>query len=106
MGNQIVVRIWNPADNLFEKEPSIILTNVVILDIVVEFSPLCKFHNNKNVVACVENLVELYDVVVIYEFQDSYLSFDLLCDNFYLGNHMFTLHLALVYDFDCNADSS
>ena len=43
---------------------------------------------------------------MVDEFEDSNLPFDLTLPRPYLGDHMFALHLPLVYYLDCHPDSS
>ena len=54
MRDKVSVRISNSADNLLEKEAGILLGDVVILYVVVEFSTLGKFHDNKDVVGGIQ----------------------------------------------------
>ena len=77
MRDKVSVRISNSADNLLEKEAGILLGDVVILYVVIEFSALGKFHDNKDVVGGIQYFIELDDVLVVDEFEYFDLSFDL-----------------------------
>ena len=68
MSNEVVVSIVDSTHDLFEKEPCVIFTDLIELDIVVQFASLCQLHDNKNIVAGVQNLVKFDNVVVVDEF--------------------------------------
>lgn len=98
MGNEVVVGVWDSADDLFEKETGVFFTDFVILNVVVELSAFCEFHDDENVVAGVEDFIELNDVVVVNEFEDADLSFDLGCpmSTFEIMCLLFILRLLMI----------
>ena len=51
MCDEVEVGIGDPADDLLEEKPGIILTDVIILNVVVQLSTLGEFHNDEDVVA-------------------------------------------------------
>lgn len=50
MGDEVGVGIGDSADDLFEEEAGLILANIIVLDIIVEFATFCVFHDDKDVV--------------------------------------------------------
>lgn len=77
MSDEIVMGVVNSADDLFEEEPCIFFADLIELDIVVQFASFSQFHDDKYVIAGVEDFVKFDDVVVVDELEDSYLPFDL-----------------------------
>lgn len=97
MCDEVEVGIGDPADDLLEEKSGIVLTNIVILNVVVQLSTLGEFHNDEDVVAGVQNFVKFDYVVMVDEFEDPNFPFDLDGGDKYLRNHVFALHLAFVY---------
>lgn len=77
MSDEVVVGIVDSADDLLEEEAGVFLADLIELDIVVQLAPLSQLHDHEDVVAGVEDLVELDDVVVVDELEDPYFPFDL-----------------------------
>ena len=69
--------ITDSSYDLFEEESRIFLTYLIILDVIIELSSLSQFHDHEDIIAGVKNFIELYNIVMIYELKDTYLSFDL-----------------------------
>lgn len=80
VSDKIGVGVGDTVDDLFEEETGIFLVDIVVLDVVVEFSPLCEFHDDEDVVGGVEHFVEFDDVVVVDELKDPNLPLDLSLD--------------------------
>jgi len=77
MCDEVGVGVGNSADDLFEEEPGVLLRDIIILYIVVEFAALGELHNHEDVVGRVQHLVQLDDILVVDEFQDLDLPFHL-----------------------------
>lgn len=77
MGDEVGMSVGYSVDNLFEEEPRVLLGDVVILYIVIEFAALCEFHDDEDIVGGVEYFVQFDDVLVVDEFEYFDLSFDL-----------------------------
>jgi len=77
MSYEVVVGVVDSADDLLEEEPCIFLADLIELDVVVQFASLGQLHDDEYVVAGVQDLVKLDDIVVVDELEDSYFPFDL-----------------------------
>jgi len=77
MRDEVAVGVTNTTNYLFEKKPSFILRDVIILNVIVKFSTLCKFHDDEDVIGCIKDFIEFDDVLVVDEFEYFDLSFDL-----------------------------
>lgn len=100
MCNQIVMCVGYSTDNLFKKEPSILFGNIVVLDIVIELTSFCKFHNDEDVVGRIQHFVQFDNVLMIDKFQYFDLSLHLRSPLSYFRYHVFVFHFTLVYDFN------
>lgn len=77
MGDEVEMRVAHPADDLPEEEARLLLADVVILDVVVQFSSVGQFHDHEDVVGGVEHLVQLDDILMRDELEDLDLALDL-----------------------------
>lgn len=50
MCDEVGMCICDSADDLFKEEASLILTDIIVLDVIVEFSAFSVFHYDKDVV--------------------------------------------------------
>ena len=98
--------IRHTTDNLLKEKSSIFLANIIGLNVVIQLPSFCQLHYYKDIVAGVQNFVQLYDVVMVYELKDSNLPFDLKSRSIYLRNHMFAFHFTLVNYLDSHTDPS
>ena len=71
------MNILKSIDNLFEIKPSLILSNLLTLYILIEFPIISQFHNDKNVISGIKNFVQLNNIGMIDKLENSDLSFDL-----------------------------
>lgn len=69
MRNQIKMSEFNSVYNLPEKIFHLFLTQVMLLDILIQLPSLCDFHDDKDVIGGIEHLIELYDIGMIDKFQ-------------------------------------
>jgi hypothetical protein len=76
MGDQVEMRILYPFDDLAEKEFNVFLSELVLVDKLIQFTSLGYLHNNKYVSGGVEYLVQFDDVRMTDKFKD----FDFACD--------------------------
>lgn len=51
--DEVVVSISDSADNLFEEKPGVIFMDIVVLNIVIEFTPFGEFHDDEDIVGCI-----------------------------------------------------
>lgn len=77
MRDEVVVGIVDSTDDLLEEEACVIFADLIELDIVVQLAALSQLHDDEDIVAGVEDLVKLNNVVVVDELQDPDLPFDL-----------------------------
>ena len=70
MRDEVEVRIPDPADDLLEEGLRLILSDVVILDVVVQFPAVCELHDDEDVVGGVQHLVQLDDVLMTDKLED------------------------------------
>jgi hypothetical protein len=75
--DEVVVGVVDSADDLLEEEACVLLADLIELNIVVQLAALSQLHDDEDVVAGVEDLVKLNNVVVVDELQDPDLPFDL-----------------------------
>ena len=73
----ILMDILNSINDLLEVEASSGFINWIVLNIFVEFSLGGEFHDHENVICGIKHLVQLDDVGVVDELQDSYFPFHL-----------------------------
>ena len=77
MGDMILMDVLDSVDDLLKVEAGLFLVNGGILDVFVEFSLGGEFHDHENVICGIKHLVQLDDVGVVDELQDSYFPFHL-----------------------------
>ena len=53
MGDEVVMSVGHSTDNLLKEEPGVVFVDVIVLNVVVEFTALGEFHDDKNIVGCV-----------------------------------------------------
>lgn len=66
-----------PLNDLFEELFDFLFSEIIVLYIVVKFTPLCHFHNDENISSCVEYFIKLDNVGMINEFKYLNLALDL-----------------------------
>lgn len=69
MCDEVEVRIPHPADDLLEESLGLLLSDVVILYVIVQFPSVCKLHNDEDVVGGVQHLVQLDNVLMTDKLQ-------------------------------------
>lgn len=77
MRDEVEVRIPHSADDLLEECLGLLLGDVVVLDVVVEFPSVCELHDDEDVVGGVQHLVQLDDVLMTDKLKDLDLSLHL-----------------------------
>ena len=102
MCNQIVMGVGYPTDNLLKEEPLILLGNVVVLDVVIEFAALREFHNHEDIVGSIKHFVQFDNVLMVDKFEYLDLPLHLSSPLGYFRYHVFVFHLTLVNDLDCH----
>ena len=51
--DKVVVSISHSADNLFEEKSGVIFMDIVVLNIVIEFTPFGELHDDEDIVGCI-----------------------------------------------------
>jgi len=77
MRNKICMSMSNPINYLSKEELSFFFLNVMRLNVVVELSSFCQFHDDKDVVGGVQHFIEFDNIGMVNKFQYFDLSFDL-----------------------------
>jgi len=71
------MRVPDATDDLPEEKSGLLLADIVILYVIVQFAAVCQFHDDEDVVGGIEYLVEFDDILVADEFEYLDLSLDL-----------------------------
>ena len=71
------MRVPDATDDLPEEKSGLLLADIVILYVVVQFAAVCQFHDDEDVVGGIEYLIEFDDILVADEFEYLDLSLDL-----------------------------
>lgn len=53
VGDEVVMSVGHSTDNLLKEEPGVVFVDVIVLNVVVEFTALGEFHDDKDIVGCV-----------------------------------------------------
>ena len=77
MGDQVVVGTVDSLQDLPENTPGFLLRNVVVLQVLIQLSSLCEFHDDIDIRGGVEYFVEFDDVGVTQKLEDLDFPFDL-----------------------------
>lgn len=69
MRDEVEVRVPHPADDLLEESLGLLLSDVIILYVIVQFPSVCQLHNHEDVVGRIQHLVQLDDVLMTDKLQ-------------------------------------
>ena len=100
MRYQVAVRIIEPVYYLPEKKLSLFLTNLIGLQVVKEFALLSEFHNDEDIIGCIQDLIQFYYIGMRNIPQYLNLSLHLASNHTYLRYHILIFHLSLIEDFN------
>lgn len=92
------MNILNSTNDLPEIKFCLFLCDFVILDKIIELTFWGQFHNDKDIIGGVEDLIQFDDVGVVDKLENFDLSFD-------FGYHVFVFHFFFVDYFDGNPDA-
>lgn len=84
------MRVLHSTDDLPEKKLGLIFRDIIILDVIVEFSSICEFHDDEDIIGSIEDLVKFDDVLVVDELK----YFDL---PFHLNVILFTFEIIFLF---------
>lgn len=69
MGDEIEVGVFDCFDDLSEEDFGLLFSELILIDVLIEFSSFSHFHDDEDICGCVEDVIEFDDVGVTDVFE-------------------------------------